>query len=255
MSAIHERTELLVGSEGLDRLSRKHVLIAGLGGVGSYAAEAIARAGVGRVTLIDHDVIDASNLNRQLVALHSTLGQRVSDAMAARVRDINPDIDVRTIGTFLCPANVDDVIPAELDYALDCIDSIAGKAVLVASCQERGIPVASSMGAGGRLDPTALRTGPLEHSTLCPLARELRKRLRRMGASLDYPVVYSIEKPLKGTEHRPFNGSRPGRSRTVNGTISYLPPLFGYMLAGLVIRGLLAEANAGRVRPARLRSA
>lgn len=241
MNAIHERTELLIGPERLERLSRRHVLIAGLGGVGSYAAEAIARAGVGRMTLLDHDVVGLSNMNRQLVALHSTVGRKKSEVMAERIRDINPDIRVDTINDFLSPANVADRVPGDLDYALDCIDSIACKAALVLHCQERRIPVASSMGAGGRLDPTALRVGPLGRTVLCPLARELRKRLRRMGASLDYPVVFSAEQPVKGTAHRPLDGPRPGRARAVNGTISYLPPLFGYTLAGLVIRALLND--------------
>jgi tRNA threonylcarbamoyladenosine dehydratase len=241
MNPIHERTELLIGPEGLERLARRHVLIAGLGGVGSYAAEAIARAGVGRMTLLDHDVVGLSNMNRQLVALHSTVGRKKSEVMAERIRDINPDIRVDAVNDFLSPANVADRVPGGLDYALDCIDSIACKAALVQHCQERRIPVASSMGAGGRLDPAALRVGPLGRTILCPLARELRKRLRRMGASLDYPVVYSAEQPVKGTPHRPLDGPRPGRARAVNGTISYLPPLFGYTLAGLVIRALLNE--------------
>lgn len=251
MTSIHERTELLVGPQGVERLSRRHVLIAGLGGVGSYAAEAVARAGIGRITLLDYDVVGPSNMNRQLVALHSTLGRRKADVMAERILDINPDIDVRLSGEFLAPGNVADLVAGDIDYALDCIDSIACKAALVMHCQERRIPVASSMGAGGRLDPTALRVGPLADTVLCPLARELRKRLRRMGAGLDYPVVYSTEQPVKGTEHRPLHGPRPGRARAVNGTISYLPPLFGYTLAGLVIRELLGAAPP---QPARRRA-
>lgn len=241
MTAIHERTELLIGPEGLELLSRRHVLVAGLGGVGSYAAEALARAGVGRMTLLDHDVVGPSNMNRQLVALHSTLGRHKSEVMAERILDINPGIRVHCASDFLSPDNVAQVLPEDLDHALDCIDSIACKAALVRHCQQQDIPVVSSMGAGGRLDPTALRVGPLANTLLCPLARELRKRLRRMGASLDYPVVYSVEQPVKGTEHRPLNGPIPGRPRAVNGTISYLPPLFGYTLAGLVIRALLGS--------------
>ncbi|WP_018954934.1 tRNA threonylcarbamoyladenosine dehydratase [Thioalkalivibrio sulfidiphilus] len=241
MTTIHERTQLLIGPEGLEKLANRHVFIAGLGGVGSYAAEAIARAGVGRITLLDHDVVGPSNMNRQLVALHSTLGQRKSEVMAARIRDINPEIRVHLASAFLSPDNVGEIVPMDADYALDCIDSIACKAALVHHCQQVNIPVASSMGAGGRTDPTAIRVGPLSATQLCPLAREIRKRLRRMGASLDYPVVYSLEQPVKGTEHRPLDGPIPGRARAVNGTISYLPPLFGYTLAGLVIRALLGE--------------
>jgi tRNA A37 threonylcarbamoyladenosine dehydratase len=247
MNPIHERTALLLGPEGLERLSSRHVFIAGLGGVGSYAAEAIARAGVGRMTLLDHDVVGPSNMNRQLVALHSTLGRPKSEVMAERIRDINPDIQIHIASSFLSPSNVAEVVPTDIHYALDCIDSIACKAALVHHCQEQRIPVASSMGAGGRLDPGALRIGPLSDTSLCPLARELRKRLRRLGAQLSYPVVYSLEQPIKGTEHRPLDGPNPGRARAVNGTISYLPPLFGYTLAGIAIRSLLGDHLAGPV--------
>lgn len=234
-----ERTELLVGSEALTMLRGRHVVIAGVGGVGSYAAEAIARAGVGHITLLDHDQVAPSNLNRQLVALRSTVGQPKAQVMAQRIADIDPGIKVHCVAEFLRPENAVDLIPAHADYVLDCIDSIACKAALVANCQVRGQPVISSMGAGGRIDPTLVRVGLLAETQLCPLARVMRKRLRRLGASLDYPVVYSLEQPRKGTEHRPIDGPVPGRARSVNGTISYLPALFGLTAAGWAIRALI----------------
>ncbi|AHK80466.1 thiamine biosynthesis protein ThiF [Ectothiorhodospira haloalkaliphila] len=238
---IHERTRMLLGDAGLEQLRRCHVFIAGLGGVGASAAEAIARAGVGRITLLDHDVVGPSNLNRQLVALHSTLGRPKAHVMAERIADIHPAARVIVRQDFLSPDNVADLLPADCDFVLDGIDSIACKAALVHTCQQRGLSVISSMGAGGRLDPTAVRVGPLATTEKCPLARELRKRLRRLGGHLDYPVVYSTETPIKGSEHRPIDGQVSGRPRAVNGTISYLPALFGLTLAGEVVRGLLAS--------------
>ncbi|AHE97125.1 tRNA threonylcarbamoyladenosine dehydratase [Thioalkalivibrio paradoxus] len=239
--AYAERTRLLVGAGGLAALRRSHVFIAGLGGVGSYAAEAVARAGVGRITLLDHDAVSPSNLNRQLVALRSTLHRPKVEVMSARIADIDPGIEVRASTVFLRPDGVLEHVPAEADYVIDCIDSIACKAALVAACQSRGQRVISSMGAGGRLDPTAIRVGPLADTRTCPLARQMRKRLRRLEARLDYPVVYSLEEPRKGTEHRPIDGPVPGRARSVNGTIAHLPALFGLTAAGWVIQELLGQ--------------
>ncbi|MBS0002532.1 MAG: tRNA threonylcarbamoyladenosine dehydratase [Thioalkalivibrio sp.] len=236
-----ERTGLLLGAEALAALRRRHVLIAGLGGVGSYAAEATARAGVGRITLLDHDQVAPSNLNRQLVALRSTVGQPKTEVMQRRIADIDPAIRVQTVTEFLRPDNIPELVPGDADYVLDCIDSIACKAALVAACQTREQRVISSVGAGGRIDPTLIRVGLLAETRICPLARILRKQLRRLGARLDYPVVYSLEVPRKGTEHCPIDGPVPGRARSVNGTISYLPALFGLTAAGWVLREIIDE--------------
>jgi len=236
-----ERTDLLLGPEVSASLRRRHVFIAGLGGVGSFAAEAVARAGIGRLTLLDHDVVGASNLNRQLVALRSTVDQPKTDVMAARIRDIDPEIEVTVVREFLRPDSIAELVPADADFVLDAIDSIACKAALVAAVRARGQAVISSMGAGGRLDPTAVRVGLLEQTRCCPLARQMRKRLRRLETGLDYPVVFSVEQPRKGTEHRPVGGPVGGRPRSVNGTISYLPAIFGLTAAGHVIRDLVAR--------------
>jgi tRNA A37 threonylcarbamoyladenosine dehydratase len=234
-----ERTRLLLGEARLQHLRSRHVCVVGLGGVGSYAAEALARAGVGALTLVDHDQVGDSNLNRQLIALRSTIGRYKVELMAERIQDIDPTIQVHLSAAFLRPDTVGTQIPVQADYVLDCIDSIHCKAALVAACQQRGQPVLSSMGAGGREDPTQIRVGWLAQTQICPLAREMRKRLRRLGASLDYPVVYSLEVPRKGTEHRPLeNTETPGRARSVNGTISYLPALFGLTAAGRALQTL-----------------
>lgn len=236
----HERTAILIGAEGLARLHGAHVLVAGLGGVGGAVGEALARAGVGRITLLDHDTVAPSNLNRQIIALNSTLGRSKAELMAERLHDIAPEIETELVTEFLRPEDADALIArAPYDYVLDCIDSIACKAALVDAAQRAGLPVASSMGAGGRMDPTRIRIAPLNQTHTCALAREMRKTLKDLGARLNYPVVFSEEPPVvKGLPHQPVAGPS-GRPRAVNGTISYMPALFGFTLAGHAIRALL----------------
>ena len=254
------RTEILIGANGLARLRAAHVLVAGLGGVGGYAAEALGRAGVGRLTLLDHDVVSPSNLNRQLLALHSTIGQPKVELMAARLRDIDPTIELTLIGEFLRPDMAEALIAVPpfapdpsptrgerrqppYDYVADCIDSIACKAALVAACHRHDVPVISALGAGNCLDVGRVRVARLNQTQVCPLARELRRKLRELGAPLNYPVVYSDEPRHPPLPHQPVGGETPGRPRAINGTISYLPALVGVMVAGLIIRRLLGESE------------
>lgn len=238
--SIHERTMLLLGQESFDQLQHKKVLIAGVGGVGSFAAEAIIRSGVGEVTVLDHDTVSESNRNRQLLALESTLGQPKVAVMKQRATDINPSINVNMLDVFISPENAASfVCNASYDFVLDCIDSIACKAALVIACQQHNVPVISSMGAGGRLDPALVELSRLDKTQNCGLAREMRKRLRKAKASLKYPVVYSSEISRKGTGHLPIEGDENAQPRTTNGTISYLPALFGLNMAGFVIQQLL----------------
>jgi len=235
------RTEILIGPEGIARLASQHILVVGLGGVGGYAAEALARAGIGRLTLLDHDVVAPSNINRQLPALHSTIGKPKTAVMAARLLDINPVLELRLRTEFLQPGEAEALVRGDAyDYVADCIDSIACKAALVAACNHGGIPVISALGAGNCLDVTRVRLARLDKTHGCPLARELRARLRVLGASLNYPVIYSDEPRRRPLPHQPVDGTTPGRPRAVNGTISYMPPLFAMMLAGVIIRQLLA---------------
>jgi tRNA A37 threonylcarbamoyladenosine dehydratase len=230
------------------------VLVAGLGGVGGYAAEALGRAGVGQLTLLDHDVVSPSNLNRQLLALHSTLGRPKVEVIAERLRDIDPAIELTLIGEFLQPEAAEALIAPltpnpsltrgegrRYAYVADCIDSIACKAALVAACHRHEVPVISALGAGNCLDVSRVRVAQLNQTQMCPLARELRRKLRELNAPLNYPVVYSDEPRRPPLPHQPVGGDTPGRPRAVNGTISYLPALFGMMLAGVVIRRLLGE--------------
>jgi tRNA A37 threonylcarbamoyladenosine dehydratase len=238
--SIHERTELLVGEDSLYFLQHKHVLIAGLGGVGSFVAEAIVRAGVGKVTFIDHDVVNESNINRQLVALHSTIGKSKVEVMQQRALDINPDIKITIVKNFIKSENIDELLnETSFDYVLDCIDSISSKVALVTACQQQHVPIISSMGAGGRIDPSKISIVNLDKTNICPLARMMRQRMRKAGGSLKYPVVFSDEIPHKGTEHRPVDDDPDAHPRSVNGTISYLPSLFGLHMAGYVIKHFL----------------
>ncbi len=230
------RTEILIGADGLARLRAAHVLVAGLGGVGGYAAEALGRAGIGRLTLLDHDVVSLSNLNRQLLALHSTLGQPKVEVMAHRLRDIDPTLKLTLIREFLQPDAAETLVAPltpspsptrgegkRYDFVADCIDSIACKAALVAACHRHSVPVISALGAGNCLDVTRVRVAKLNQTQMCPLARELRRKLRELNAPLNYLVVYSDEPRRPPLPHQPVDGDAPGRPRAVNGTISYMP--------------------------------
>lgn len=238
------RTEILIGLKGVTNLATKHVVVVGLGGVGGYAAEAIARAGIGRMTIVDHEPVSPSNCNRQLLALQSTIGQPKAEVMAERLLDINPSLQLEAANHFISQDNINELLAEkQIDYLLDCIDSIACKAPLVAACQAEGISVVSALGAGGRMDVSRAKISTLEKTHVCPLARKMRVQMRRLEASMDYPVVYSDEIPIKGLPHQPIDGNTTDSTRAVNGTISYMPGLFGLMMAGLVIKKLIESGQ------------
>ena len=242
-NVLHERTHILLGEEGLLSLMRKHVLIVGLGGVGGAATEAIARIGVGTITLVDHDVVGLSNLNRQLIALQSNIGDKKTAVAAARVASINPDTKVNIHDDFIHPESVAELISFyKPDYVLDCIDSIVCKASLVYACQQAGIPVVTALGAGGRTDVTKAHVTTLKKTHTCGLARALRGRLRKLGGNLNYPVVFSTEPAINALPHEPIPGDPDARPRATNGTISYLPNIFGFMTAGYAIQQMLKES-------------
>lgn len=233
-----ERTQILLGNDGVATLRGKHVFVAGLGGVGSYCTEALARAGIGKLTLMDHDVVAVSNINRQLPALLSTVGQSKAELMRSRIADINPYCEVTLIRTFLGRENVHELVPTDCDYVIDCIDSMNCKVALVSHSVSLGLNVASSMGAGNKLDPTRIRVADISETSVCPLAREMRKHLRELGIKQGVLTVYTDENARPTLPPQPVDRGRP---RSVNGTISYMPPLFGFMLAGAVIHRLLGE--------------
>lgn len=224
-----ERTEILLTTQEWDRLSKAHVMVAGLGGVGGQCADALARAGIGQLTLIDSDTIVTSNINRQLPALLSTVGQAKIDVLRQRIHDINPDCQVNCKQVFLTPDNMQEHITPQFDYIVDCIDTLPSKVSLIASAHAKGIPIAASMGAGNRIDPSRVHLADISHTHGCPLARLLRSQLRKHGIHNGVLTVFSDEPP------RAPRPRSEGETRPTNGTISYMPPMFGLMLAGAVV--------------------
>ncbi|ABK43604.1 UBA/THIF-type NAD/FAD binding protein [Magnetococcus marinus MC-1] len=228
-----ERTAILIHQEGMDKLAQLHVLVCGLGGVGSYAAEALCRAGVGHLTLVEHDTIAASNINRQLHATHATVGQKKMQVMLQRMQQINPHGQIDPLDQFLTREQIPDLLEtAKPHVVLDAIDSLNCKVGLIVESYHRGIPVFSSMGAGGRLDPTKVQVSDLMQSHTCPLASKVRQRCRREGVRNGVICAWSSEIPAPPLPPEPVTQGRP---RAVNGTISYLPALFGLLLAGRMI--------------------
>ena len=236
-----QRTELLLGPEKLARLRRAHVLVVGLGGVGAYAAEMVARAGVGRLTIADADTVNETNINRQLVALHSTLGQKKADVLAHRLRDINPDVELTLVDRYIKDEETYRLLDAaRYDYVVDAIDTLSPKMALIAGALERGYPLVSSMGAGAKLDPTRLEIADISATHHCPLAHMLRKRLHKQGIRSGFYAVFSPE-PVR-REAMMECDERNKRSNV--GTISYLPAMFGIGCASVVIRSLIGEFPA-----------
>lgn len=231
-----QRTELLLGKDKTERLRRAHVLVVGLGGVGAYAAEMLCRAGVGQLTLVDADTVQPSNINRQLPALHSTLGQAKAEVLAARFRDINPDIQLKVLPVYL----KDEAIPALLDsvrfdFIVDAIDTVAPKCYLIYHALQRGLKIVSSMGAGAKKDITQIRFADLWETYHCGLSKAVRKWLQKMGMKRKLPVVFSTEQAdpeavmlVDGEQNK----------KSTAGTVSYMPAVFGCYLAEYVIRKL-----------------
>jgi tRNA A37 threonylcarbamoyladenosine dehydratase len=234
------RTELLIGKEKLVALSKAHVLIVGLGGVGSYAAEFICRGGIGTMTIVDGDVVDPSNRNRQLPALSTNHGQSKADIMAERLKAINPELTLHVIKTFINPEAVEDILLAHpYDYIIDAIDSITPKLTFLKGAYEKKIPVISSMGAGAKLDPTMLRVVDISKTNICPFAQQVRKNLKKHGIYRGIKAVYSPEPPIK--ESLMLTDGR-NYKKSAYGTISYLPATFGATCASVVIRDLIKKS-------------
>ncbi len=231
-----QRTVLLTGEAALERLKNTHVLVVGLGGVGSFAAEFLVRAGVGHLTIVDGDTVDITNINRQLPALHSTVGQLKTNVMAERMRDINPELDLKIIDTFLDPGSVKEIDFKQYDYVCDCIDSVQPKQYLIVACKQQDVRVVSSMGAGGRLDPSKVQVADISETFNCPFAQQVRKGLRRKGVRRGVTAVFSSE--LVEKENMMMtDGSRFKKS--FYGTISYIPALFGLTVASVIVRELV----------------
>ena len=230
------REEMLLGARAMERLRRAHVIVFGIGGVGSYAAEGLARAGIGRLTLVDNDTVGMTNLNRQLCALHSTLGQYKADVMAARVRDINPDCRVTSLPELYSEETKERFFTEAYDYIVDAIDLVSCKLSLIQTAKERCIPIISAMGTGNKLDPTRFCITDISKTSGCHLARIMRRELRSRGI-LHHTVLYSEELPMTPEE---LEAPPPGR-RSIPGSVSWVPSCAGLMLAGHVVQALIAE--------------
>lgn len=237
-----ERTQLLLGEASVASLRDRHVLVAGLGGVGAYAAEMIVRAGVGRMTIVDGDTVHPGNRNRQLVALRSTEGRRKAEVMAERMYDINPELELEVLCEYLRDERLEEVVRRRYDHVVDAIDTLSPKVFLLFNALEAGNRVVSSLGAGGKLDPLRVRIDDISRSHHCRLGKMLRKRLHRLGVRSGITVVFSTEDvdpdAMRATEEEQ-------NKKTIVGTISYMPPVFGCLCASVVLRDLLADA-AGR---------
>lgn len=233
-----ERTELLLGAEKLDTLRRAHVLVVGLGGVGAYAAEMICRASVGRMTIADSDTVSPSNINRQLVALHSTVGQDKADILALRMKDINPDLELTVVRDYIKDEKTDMILDmAQYDYVVDAIDTLSPKVNLIKGALDRGVPLVSSMGSGAKTDPTLLEIADISKTHHCPLAHMLRKRLHKIGIRSGFRAVFSPEPVRDGA----MIISEERNKKSNVGTISYMPAVFGCACASVVIRDLINE--------------
>ncbi len=236
------RTALLLGEEGMDRLARARVAVFGVGGVGGFTVEALARSGIGALDLIDDDRVALSNLNRQLIALHSTVGRHKVDVLCERVHDIDPDIRVVPHRCFFMPENADSFDFTQYDYVVDAIDTVTAKLELVLRCQKAGTPIISAMGAGNKLDPTRFEVTDIYKTSVCPLARVMRQELKKRGIR-KLKVVYSREEPRKPQdkpqETLPDTPQRTGAARrSAPGSTAFTPSVAGLILASEVVRDL-----------------
>jgi tRNA threonylcarbamoyladenosine dehydratase len=235
-----QRAELLFKPEGLEKLKKSNVLIVGLGGVGSFAAEFIARAGVGRMTIVDGDVVDITNINRQLPALHSTVGQPKVDVVGDRLMDINPELELTRVCEFLSPERATEIVDPAFDYVLDCIDSVTPKVNLIVAAKRKKIKIVSSMGAGGKMEAAKVKVADISNTQNCFLAKTIKKRLKAVKIDKGVKVVFSSEiqdqSSLKTTDGSNYK-------KSFYGTNSYMPGLFGLYCAETVIRHILKKGD------------
>ena len=225
--SIFDRTEKLIGADKVELLKGKTVAVFGLGGVGGYVCEALARAGVGHLVLVDRDEVNITNINRQIIALQSTVGMRKTDAFAARLKDINPDIELTLHDCFFLPENSSIIDFRELDYVADCVDTVTAKIEIIKKSKEAGVPVISCMGTGNKLDPGQFKIADISKTEVCPLAKVMRRELKERGIK-KVKVLFSKELPVK-------NGLRTLAS------ISFVPPVAGLMIAGEIVRDLIRD--------------
>ncbi len=230
------RTEILLGEEGVDKLGKAKVAVFGLGGVGSYVTEALARCGIGGLTLVDHDVISVTNINRQIYALHSTVGKAKVQVAQERIRDIDSDILVRTYETFYNADTASMFDFGDYDYIVDAIDTVSSKILLIENAKKANVPIISCMGTGNKLDPTRFEITDISKTSVCPLAKVMRTELRRRGIR-KVKVLYSKERPIKNTDKN--NETKGNTDRPVPGSISFVPSVAGLCIAAEIVKDLL----------------
>ncbi len=235
------RTQMLLGSEAMNRLRNSRVAIFGIGGVGGYAAEALARSGIGAFDLIDMDMVSISNINRQIIAAMSTVGRYKTEVMRDRILDINPQADVVVHNCFYLPENEQEFNFNQYDYIVDAMDTVTAKISIICKAKKLQIPVISSMGAGNKMDAAAFRAGDISNTSVCPLARVMRRELKKRGID-SLKVVYSKEKPMKPMEEFMEESSDTGmlsNRRSTPGSVSFVPPVAGLLLAGEVVKDII----------------
>ena len=228
------RTALLIGEEGVEKLKNARVAVFGIGGVGGYVVEALARSGVGALELIDKDTVSVSNINRQIIALHSTVGRYKTEVAAERAKDINPDILVTVRNTFYLPETASEFDFSSYDYVVDAIDTVSGKIALIEQAQKSGTPIISCMGAGNKLDATAFEVADISKTSVCPLARVMRRELKKRGIE-HVKVVYSKEEPRESKAKDEETG------KPIPASIAFVPSVAGLIIAGEVIKDLILE--------------
>ncbi len=236
----YSRTEFLLGKAAMEKLRNSHVAVFGLGGVGGYAVEALARSGIGALDLIDHDTVSMTNLNRQILATRDTVGMAKAEAAANRVRAIDPSIQVRALQTFFHPDNAGEFSFRQYDYVIDAIDTVTGKLALVTAARATGTPIICAMGAGNKLDPTAFQVADIYETSVCPLARIMRKECRKRGINR-LKVVYSQEEPIVCTlpPEDPAWAELPEGRNALPGSCAFVPSVMGLIIAGEVIKDLV----------------
>lgn len=228
------RTELLLGEKSVEKLAKKRIAVFGVGGVGGFVCEGLVRAGIGEIDIIDKDTVAVSNLNRQLIALHSTVGQNKVDVLEKRLKDINPKLILRKYKCFFLPETSDNFDFKQYNYVVDAIDTVTGKIELVLKAEEVGVPIISAMGAGNKLDPTAFQVADIYKTSVCPLARVMRRELKKRGIE-KLKVVYSKEEPVKPVFAE--------GEETVPGSVSFVPSVMGLIIAGEIVKELLSLSD------------
>lgn len=230
-----ERTKIVIGQDGIDLLRNTNILVFGIGGVGSYVVEGLVRAGIGNLTIVDFDTVDITNINRQIPALHSTIGMNKTDVLEKRIKDINPEINLKCHTSLYNEDTSDTLLDGDYDFVVDAIDMVPSKIHLIESCYKRGLNIISSMGMGNKLDPTMIEIADIHKTEMCPLAKIIRREAKNRGIK-KLPVVYSREKPRDTGITQ-----EDGRTKRVNGSMSFVPSCAGLIISSYIVRKIIGD--------------